>query len=672
MSSGLTSIESQFNLNADKSNSESSYEFENFRLDGAILMLYRDDEAVALAPKVVETLLALVERRGEIVSKEEMMKRLWADAFVEDANLTQNIYLLRKTLGKGRDGRDLIETFRRRGYRFNGEIAENSDGAENKSASGERQISSAANTEFNSLAVLPLTNESDDPNAEYLSDGITESIINRLSQISTLRVVARNTVFQYKNKAAMPQEVGRKLGVSTILTGRILFHDERLIVRVELVETVNGWQIWGEQYDRPAADVLGLQETMAREISENLHLKLSSEEQKRLTKRYTQSSEAYHLFVRGRHQLNKRLTKDIEQAAEYFQKAIDVDPTFVPAYVGLADCYPLLSLYGALTPQEAYPKARAAAEKALEIDDRFTKAYNSLGVVKLFYEWDWAGAETAFKRAIELNHGYPDARQRYGMFLTAQGRFAEAVAEFERARQFDPLSLIIQTIAGYPFYYSRRYDEAARLFAEVTATDETYSMAHFRLGLTMAQQGLYDDSIVELQKAIGLSNDRDTIAALGYVHGLQGNHGEANAALAELAEREKDGFVTSYNRVLVNIGLENYPAALDWLEKAFDERSYWLIYLKVDPVLDALRDDSRFVGLQAKIFGANSKIPENAFESENIFHAAVSQMNRNNNYAALLKSETNSPKNNSLKLYILTAMVLGLVLLIIFFVLSRF
>ena len=672
MSSGLTSIESQFNLNADKSNSESSYEFEDFRLDGSILMLYRDDEAVALAPKVVETLLALVERRGEIVSKEEMMKRLWADAFVEDANLTQNIYLLRKTLGKGHDGRDLIETFRRRGYRFNGKIAENSDGAENKSASGERQISSAANTEFNSLAVLPLTNESDDPNAEYLSDGITESIINRLSQISTLRVVARNTVFQYKNKAAMPQEVGRKLGVSAILTGRILFHDERLIVRVELVETVNGWQIWGEQYDRPAADVLGLQETMAREISENLHLKLSSEEQKRLTKRYTQSSEAYHLFVRGRHQLNKRLTKDIEQAAEYFQKAIDVDPTFVPAYVGLADCYPLLSLYGALTPQEAYPKARAAAEKALEIDDRFTKAYNSLGVVKLFYEWDWAGAETAFKRAIELNHGYSDARQRYGMFLTAQGRFAEAVAEFERARQFDPLSLIIQTIAGYPFYYSRRYDEAARLFAEVTATDETYSMAHFRLGLTMAQQGLYDDSIVELQKAIGLSNDRDTIAALGYVHGLQGNHGEANAALAELAEREKDGFVTSYNRVLVNIGLENYPAALDWLEKAFDERSYWLIYLKVDPALDATRDDSRFVGLQAKIFGANSKIPENAFESENIFHAAVSQINRNNNYAALLKSETNSPKNNSLKLYILTATVLGLVLLIIFFVLSRF
>lgn len=377
MSSGTTSIQSQFNLNPDKPNDERIYEFEDFRLDGAHLMLYREMKAVALAPKVVETLLALVERRGEIVSKTKMMERLWKDAFVEDANLTQNIYLLRKTLGKGSDGRDLIETFRRRGYRFTGQIkeaafdlhetvAENSYGASR--IAGNKSADDLPNT-YQSLAVLPLTNESADANAEYLCDGITESIINRLSQISKLRVVARNTVFRYKEQDIVAQKVGRELGVSAILTGRILQLGGRLINRIELVETRGGWQLWGEQYDRPASDVLELQETIAREISENLHLKLTGDEQKRLIKRHTKSTEAYYLYVKGRYYLNKRLTETIERAAEFFQQAIDVDPTYAPAHAGLADCYPLLSLYSALTPHEAYPKAKDAAIKALEIDD---------------------------------------------------------------------------------------------------------------------------------------------------------------------------------------------------------------------------------------------------------------------------------------------------------------
>src|SRR5215203_271215 len=313
VSSQLTSIQSQFNINADNPSGGSIYEFEDFRLNAADLMLYRGERPVALAPKVVETLLALIERRSEIVSKSEMMNRLWADSFVADANITQNIYLLRKTLGRSADGRELIETFLRRGYRFTGEIKNPATEIRESAArapQAEKQIESDL---FDSLAVLPFTNESADETAEYLSDGITESIISRLSQLEDFRVVARNTVFRYKKRQIEPQQLARELGVTAVLTGRILQFGERLIVRTELTDAEKGWQIWGEQYDRPFQDVLELQEIIAREISEKLHIKLSREEQKSIAKRDTNSSEAYRLYAKGRFFLNKRLLGTIEQ-----------------------------------------------------------------------------------------------------------------------------------------------------------------------------------------------------------------------------------------------------------------------------------------------------------------------------------------------------------------------
>jgi TolB-like protein/Tfp pilus assembly protein PilF len=610
MSSDISSIYYQDNINSANSTEDKVYEFEDFRLDASHLMLYRNEQPLALAPKVIETLVALVERSGEVVSKEEMMNRLWADSFVEESNLTQNIYLLRKTLGKNASGKNLIETFRRRGYRFTGDIkaASRQEIPENTTTAAAAENDSGANNQatkrFDSLAVLPLTNEGSDETAEYLSDGITESIINRLSQLEDFRVVARNTVFRYKNQTIEPQALWRELGVKAILTGRILQFGERLIVRTELVDAAHGWQIWGAQYDCLFSDVLKLQETIAREISEKLHLKLSREERKHLSKRDTESSVAYNLYAKGRFFLNQRTIKTIGQATGFFQQAIDVDARYALAYVGLADCFPLLSLYGALSPHEAYPKAAAAARKALEIDDELAEAYNSLGVVKLFYEWDWRGAEMSFREAIRLNPNYADAHQRYGMFLTAQQRFEEAVAEFEKAKNLDPLSLIIKTIGGYPFYYNRQFDEAEACFREVLAADENYSMAHFRLGLTFAQTGEFEKSIAELGKSTVLSNDRDVVAALGYVYGLQGNSEKSRAALEELEAREKNGFVSAYNRVLVFAGANDRAAALEWLEKAFAERSYWLIYLKSDPALDSLRNDARFLAIQKKIFGS--------------------------------------------------------------------
>lgn len=575
--------------------------FGEFRLDVTEHLLYKDSgELVPLKPKAVETLELLVIERGRLLTKSELLERLWPDAVVEESNLSQNIYLLRKFLGTTPDGQNYIETVPKRGYRFVAEVEEVGDAEDYVAVSAsERQVTDAA--PIDSIAVLPMSNESNDPNVEYLSDGITESIINRLSQLPQLKVMARSTVFQYKSQPVVPQRAARDLGVRALVTGRVMQFGQRLIVRTELVDAVTGWQLWGDQFDRDSSDILEIQETIAHEISTKLQLKLTREDQKRLTKRYTESTDAYHLFIKGRYHLNKRLTESTQRAIEYFQQAIDVDPVFAPAYVGLADCYPLLSLYAALEPRDAYPKAEAAARRALEIDDTLAEAHNSLGVVKLFYEWDWAGAERSFQQAIELNSGYADAYQRYGMLLVACGRFDEATVELNHAQTLDPLSLITKIISAYPFYYGRRYEAAVERFREVIEMDGNYSMAHFRLGLTYAQQRKFDEALAELHRSAQLSGDRDVIAALGYVNGLQGDTEKARAAFAELCDREAAGFVSAYDKALVSLGIGELDQALYWLEQAYHERSYWLIYIQVDPALDPLRTNPRFRELLAKV-----------------------------------------------------------------------
>jgi TolB-like protein/lipoprotein NlpI len=587
--------------------SNAFFEFGGFRLDVNEHLLYRQDGQIApLKPKVVETLELLVSERGRLVTKDELLARLWPDTIVGEANLSQNIYQLRKVL-EAEEGHKFIETVPKRGYRFIGDVSKvPSVSTRQEGVSGS----------CNSIAVLPLTNESNDPTTEYLSDGITESIINHLAQLPQLKVIARSTVFRYKGRAVTPQKVGRELGVKAVLTGRVLEFNDRIIVRTELVDAVDGWQLWGEQYNRFASDLLELQEVIAADVSEKLQVRLSTDERKRLAKRQTTNTDAYHLFIKGRYYLNKRLTETIERAVQYFQEAIDLDPLYAAAYVGLADCYPLLTLYGALRPRDAYLKAEAAAQKALEIDSSIAEAHNALGVIKLFYQWDWSGAARTFKHAIQLNAGYADAHQRYGMLLVARREFSEAQSELAEALTLDPLSMITRTISGYPFYYSRDFERAAVRFREVIEMDPGYSMAHFRLGLTYAQQGLYKKALDELQVSVELSGDRDVIAAIGYVQGLAGNTAEAERSLAKLEELESQSFVSAYDRAIVYAGMGAVGPALEWIEKAVDERSYWLIYIKSDPALDCLRNTSRFAELEAQItqdrgrtvVGSNSEV----------------------------------------------------------------
>lgn len=420
------------------------FEFNEFRLDAAKRLLFREGTPVAIAPKAFDTLLYLLQHRDRVVTKDELLSAVWPDTHVEEANLAQNVSVIRRALGESPKDHRSIVTLPGRGYRFAAVVVERPE--------------------------------------------------------------------------------SRREGTL-----------------------------------------------------------------------------AYEFFLKGRHLLNKRLTGTLREAISLFLQSTDQDPTYAPAWVGLADAYALLSLYGASIPGDVFPKSKAAAETALRLDPAMAEAHNSLGVVELFYEWNWAEAEKAFHRAIELNPEYADAHQRYGIYLTAMGRFEEAREALRRAQARDPLSRIHATIAGYPDYYARDFAAAARQFRHVLEIDPDFSMAHFRLGLALAQQGEFEGALASLARSKGLSNDRDVVAALGLVHALSGNRREAELAMEELHTRAKDTFVSPYALAAIYAGLGDLDPAFEWLERAVDFRSYWLIYLNVDPALDHLRRDRRFALLQQKV-----------------------------------------------------------------------
>src|SRR6185503_3525920 len=315
-----------------------------------------------------------------------------------------------------------------------------------------------------SLAILPLINAGEDPDTEYLSDRITESIINNLSQLPKLRVMARSTVFRYKGKEVDPQEVGRSLGVRAVLAGRMLQRGETLIIKVELVDTSDGSHLWGEQYNRKLADIFTIEEEISSVISEKLRLKLDSAQKKKLARRHTENTEAYQLYLKGRYYWNKRTADGIKKGIEYFNQAIDSDPNYALAYAGVADSYNILASYSTIAPKDAFPRSKAAARTALELDDKLSEGYASLAFAIFGYDWNWTEAERAFKRAIDLNPGYGSAHQWYGLFLAAMDRMSEAFAEVKIAEELDPLSLPVNTNAGWLLYLSRRYDEAIETY----------------------------------------------------------------------------------------------------------------------------------------------------------------------------------------------------------------
>jgi len=444
---------------------------------------------------------------------------------------------------------------------------------------------------IDSLAVLPLINASGDPDTEYLSDGITESIINSLSQLPKLRVMARST-----------RQVGDELGVRAVLTGRVLQRPQQLIIKTELVDTADGSLLWGEQYNRKLEDIFTVEDEISREISEQLRLKLSGAQKKKLTKRYTENTEAYQHYLKGRFYWNKRTEDSMKRGIEYFQQAIESDPGYALAYAGLADSYNLLASYSMLASSDAFPRAKAAATRALELDEGLAEAHTSMSFAKFGYDWDWAEAERGFKRALELNPGYPMAHQWYAVMLVALSRFEESFAHVVRAQELDPLSLPINTLVGWLHHLARDYDRAIAQYKSTIELDTGFALAHRRLGQTYEQKQMYSEALAAFQRAEDLAGeDVELLSARGHLYGLLGEREKAEAALEKLRATSKRRYVPAYLVARAYAGMAEKDRVFEWLEKAYEERYGYLAYLNVEPLFDNLRSDPRFVDLVHRV-----------------------------------------------------------------------
>jgi TolB-like protein/Flp pilus assembly protein TadD/predicted Ser/Thr protein kinase len=455
---------------------------------------------------------------------------------------------------------------------------------------------------IDSLAILPFANVGADPNKEYLSDGIAENLINSLSQLPALRVTARSLAFRYKGPQVDPQRAGRDLHVRAVLTGRMTERDGALNIQAELMNVNDGAQIWGGQYNRRFSEILDLQEEIARTVSGKLGLKATVDHQKRLGKRSTENTEAFQLYLKGRYYWNRRTEQALKRAVEYFQQAIDKDPGYALAYAGLADCYAIYNSYQVELPRESGPKAKAAATKALEIDSTLAEAHASLAMIRMVYEWDWAGAEREFQRAIELDPEYATARHWYAVCLAATGRSEQAIASLKRAQELDPLSLPISADLGLVLIFARRDDEAIEQARKVLEMDPNFAAGHRHLGLANEQKAMYTEALAEFQKAVDVSPDNPFAQGfLGHAQAMAGNREKARQTLSHMLELSRRRYVSPFDIAVIYTGLGDKERALEWLRKSLDDRSLWTIFLNVDPRFDRLRADPRFASLLRRI-----------------------------------------------------------------------
>jgi serine/threonine protein kinase/tetratricopeptide (TPR) repeat protein len=449
---------------------------------------------------------------------------------------------------------------------------------------------------IDSIAVLPFANKSGDPNAEYLSDGITEGVINNLSRLPHMRVMARSTVFRFKGHSDDPQKVGTELKVRAVVTGRVLQHGDALDIQTELVDVSSGSQLWGEDYNRKLSDASGIQQEIARDISDSLRLRLNAEEKSKLVRPTTQNAEAYQFYLKGQYFLFKLTEEDGKKAVAYFQQAIDADNNFALAYTGLATAYVAFS-DTTLAPREAIPRAKEAVKTALKLDDSLPEAHRALADILFIYDWDWPAAEREYKRAIDLNPNYAEAYHQYAWPLAMSGRTSEALAQLKHAQQLDPLSLFIATDMNVPFYVARQFDLSIEQSRKVIEMEPNFYLAHYTLAVALAQIHDYTTAISEFQTAKSLSDVPWNYAGLGYLYASSGRRQDALQVIADLKAKAKQRFVSSYAVATVYAGLGDRDKAFESLEKAYDERSSALTWLKVEPMLDSVRSDPRYVDL---------------------------------------------------------------------------
>jgi serine/threonine protein kinase/Flp pilus assembly protein TadD len=453
---------------------------------------------------------------------------------------------------------------------------------------------------INSLAVLPFSNN--DPSTEYLSDGITESLIENLSQLPDLKVKSSSTVFHYKGRAADPREIGRELGVHALLSGSIVQRGDELAVSVELIDVRDDSHIWGERYARKVSEVVALPQQISKDVSQKLRVRPNELDHSQITRNYSPDSEAYRLYLQGRYNWNKRTVEGLRKGIDYFGQAILRDQDYSLAYAGLADCYLLLNVYNITSADDSYPKAEAAANRALSLNANLAEAHTSLAFVNYRYHLKWAEAEEHFKKAIALNPSYATAHQWYASLLTIMGRSDEAVVEARTAHDLEPFSLTIYSDYIRTLYYAGQLDQAHIEATKLLEMDHNFARAYYELGLVAEAEGKLDDAINLFRNALKISPDNVTaLSALGHSQALAGKKSEAQHAIERLQELAKQQYVSPFQTAIIYAGLDDRKLALDWLEKSRAERFNWLPFLQVDPVFKNLRQEERFVELSKSL-----------------------------------------------------------------------
>jgi TolB-like protein/DNA-binding winged helix-turn-helix (wHTH) protein/Flp pilus assembly protein TadD len=641
------------------------HRFDGFTLDVTRGCLLRGTQEIKLRPKPFAALKYLVENPGRLISKAELIERIWPDTAVTDDSLVQCLIEVRRALGD--DAQQIIKTVPRRGYIFEKPVESGSGAAlttykeettgvqviiEEEETNGHAVIETpplpavgsvallpeykATNIQrltstvkqhrwitagafvtlalmttaivyytrpgeaIDSVAVMPFVNVNADPNVEYLSEGISDSIINNLSELPNLKVSSLNSVLRYKGKQKEAQAIGRDLNVRALLMGRLTRHGDDISISSELIDARDNRHLWGHQYNYKLADIVALQEEISRDITRQLRLRLSSAEQKQVAKHYTESTEAQEAYWKGRYHMRKLTPQELQEGIRYFNRAIELDPKFALAYAGLASSYSTLGARGTLSPMEAYPKVIAAATKALELDDTLAEAHHAQARVKRD-NWDLAGAEKELKRAIELNRNYAEARHNYSHLLIALGRPAESLSESKRLLEIDPLDLQWNAHLGWYYLRMRQYDQAIKKCLGTLEMGENF-WSHYYLGQAYEQISRYEEAIAEFKKAIPLSKGNpEATAALGHAYAVSGQKGEAQSVLEELKEYSKHQYLSPDNQALIYAGLGEKNEAFAQLQKAYDERAGQLIYLNVDPRFDSLRSDPRFIDLLRRL-----------------------------------------------------------------------
>jgi DNA-binding winged helix-turn-helix (wHTH) protein/tetratricopeptide (TPR) repeat protein len=555
-----------------------TYVFGSFCLDVAQRSLLQNGRVVKLPKKLFEILVLLVESNGQPLTKEELMSKVWREALVEESNLTVSVSRLRQILKDDKQEPKYIVTLPCWGYRF---IA---------------QVRSVRPRTLNSIAVLPFENINEE--IEYLAGGLTEFLIYSLSKLPDLRVIPRSSVSRYKGKSFDPIKVANHLDVDWLVSGSFLLRGQDLAISVELLDTGCNEILWGDRYVTRTSDFLNTQHHIIGEITEKLKLK-----QREGSHRLTTSNEAYQFYLRGRFQWTKRSEEYLKSSVDCLKWAITEDPHYALAYAGLADSFNLLGFYGIMAPQIAFEQAKVSALKALAIDRSLAEAHASLGFAKFHYDWDCTGAESCFKKSIELNGNYVTARLFYASQLVAMERFEEAICEYKRALELEPHSLIANAALGYGYYFARRYDDTIAQCRVTTEMDENFEIAHVWLGWAYQQKGMLEEAILEFEKALALSGGRPGIIAdIGVVAALSGDKERAHAVLENFTELEKHRYISSYCVACIYAALGDFDQAFNFLERAYEDRSHLLLGLRIDPKLGGLCKDARFSNLFKRIW----------------------------------------------------------------------